>query len=265
MKLTRGRGPADTSTQEAIVVRESAAGGLPRVNLLPARVVESIRLSSLVRNSLIALVIFVLAVGVLWWLAGSSIDQAQSRVSAVQAQNASMQARVQELSPIGQVNAQLTQQQDLVHATVSSSTRVVEILTHLKQAAGTSVNFTDVGLTMTGIPKPGGELNTCTNPDPFKSDITVGCLTFKADAASAADVSRLLAALEADPLFVGPYLSTTSLVPAAEGKAPRVTFDGTAGISVDALVTPLTAEKLEEIRSGVTPEASPSASPSGGP
>ena len=69
------------------------------------------------------------------------------------------------------------------------------------------------------------------------------------------EVSRLLEVLEADPLFVGPYVTSTALTAADEAGTPGVTFSGTAGVSLDGLETALTAEQIEAIVNPPQPEA----------
>jgi hypothetical protein len=116
-----------------------------------------------------------------------------------------------------------------------------------RTAAGNrDITFSNVAVTYRGIPVAGGVLNACPNPNPFGTEPTMGCVTFNASLADRQAVSRLLEVLESDPMFVGPYVTSTS-VSVDENGVAGVTFAGTAGVSLDALESPLTPEQIEAI------------------
>jgi len=254
----------DKEAEEELVERPPFVPTLPQVNLLPTQVRDSLAIAKIRKGLILGAVVLPLAAGGLWWLQGSQISQAESTLAAAQAENQQLQADLEALAPVKQMYDQITKLQDLVTSTLAAQPQAALVIERLaaagEAAGGNDIDFANAAVTYTGIPAPGGELNPCPNPNPFDVEVTVGCLTFSATAADRAQVSELLRLMEADPLFVGPYV-TNSTVTDLEGAADSVAFAGSAGISVDALATALTPEQLEAILTPPAPEPAPTASP----
>jgi hypothetical protein len=176
-----------------------------------------------------------------------------------------MTTKLKALAPVQQMYDEITQQQKLVDSTLSGQPQARAVIDHLNadaKAAGPEVTFTNVTTNYTGIPQqgdPGSE--SCPDPDPFSQDLAIGCLTFSATAASREQVSALLVSLEADDFFVGPYVTSTTVTPASEEAPESVSFSGSAGISINALQSPLTEEEIAKL---LQPKAKASASPAPG-
>jgi Tfp pilus assembly protein PilN len=224
---------------------------LARVNLLPASVGESIALTK-VRRLLVILIALLVVAGLgLWLLQGSAIRQAQERLTLAQDENEILQAQIARLSPINQVFEQIRTQQAIVELTLAAQPRAADVIATLidaGQTGGTPVRMSSISVEYRGIPSPGDLPNPCPNPNPFRSQVAIGCLTFTATAQDRAQVSQFLLALEADPFFIGPYVTTTTV-----GGDEAVSFNGTAAVSTDALVTPLSQERIAEILQAATP------------
>ena len=164
------------------------------------------------------------------------------------------------LAPITVLATALESQKALVDATLAGQPQSAVVIDRLEAAGRAAseaggIGFSNVAVTYQGIPAAGGPLNSCPNPDPFGTEATIGCLTFNATATNRQEVSRLLEVLEADTLFVGPYVTSTALTAAAEGGTSGVAFSGTAGISLEGLETALTPEQIEAIVNPPQPEA----------
>lgn len=233
---------------------------LPEVNLLPADVVEAIKAQKIVRAGVYGALLIGIGSAALWWLQGATIDEAQANYEAAQLQNTQLQAKVQALAPVSRLYDEITLLQGAVDAALAD--QPVASLAHSRlEAAAAAVPGGDIvvstlGTTYSGVPLPGDPLNACPNPDPFGADITVGCMTFTATAADRGKVSELLRVLEEDPLFVGPYVTSTvtaSTNPDDAG-ATQVSFSGSAGLSTEALQTPLTPEQIDAILNPPQPE-----------
>lgn len=245
---------ASTSKDEP-VERPAFTPTLPQVNLLPRSVRDAV-LTAKIRRAFVALLALVLvASAALWYLQSDRIHAAENAVDAATSTNERVRADLEAMAPVRQMYEQITRLQGVVTDTLASQPRAAVIVSELlaagEQAAGRNVTFTSIDVVYSGTPGTGDQLNPCPNPDPFTTEITIGCLTFSASVATREQVADLLRALEENPLFVGPYV-TTSTVSAVEGDADTVTFTGSAGISTAGLVTPLSDEEIAAI---VTPPA----------
>ena len=214
---------------------------LPRVNLLPVAVRQSVAMRKVRRGLVAAVLLLVVAVGGVWYLQGSRIDDAEARLATAQAEGDGLQAQLEALAPITVLTAALADQKSLVEATLASQPQAALVIGQLaadgrEAAGGKGITFSSANISYQGIPAAGGTLNACPNPDPFGTEATIGCITFNANAADRKEVSRLLEVLEADPLFVGPYVTSTSVSPGVNGgPASDVTFAGTVGVSLEGL------------------------------
>lgn len=233
---------------------------LPRVNLLPAAIGESIGLRK-VRRSLIAVAVLIaLLLGGVWYLQGSRISEAEARLAAAQAEGSQLQGQLDALAPITVLTNALADQKALVESTMAAQPQAAVVIERLREAGrqvggGSGIAFSNASVSYQGIPAAGGVLNPCPNPDPFGTEVTIGCITFSASANDRQQVSRLLEVMEADPLFVGPYVTNTALGTTEGKQKTTVTFSGTAGVSVEGLKTVLTPEQVDAIVNPPAPAA----------
>lgn len=232
---------------------------LPRVDLLPAQVREEMAVGK-TRRWIVIVAILVIVVGAgVWLLQGQRISEAESGMAQAEAQSAETQAKIAKLAPVSDLFAQIESQRALVQDTLAAQPKAAEVVEHLRRAAGEvdgpPVGLSTISVAYLPIPEPGAVLNTCPNPNPFDDTITIGCMTFGATAASRDQVSQLLRLLEEDPFFVGPYVGGTTV----NGTGPgSVTFTGSAGVSIGALVKPLTPEELAAFAAPPAPAESSS-------
>lgn len=244
--LGRGRGVDD----DAPVVREPFSPRLPSVDLLPRSVRDSVRIGRMLRGFIAVLVLILALAAGIWFLQDGQISQASADVETAQATNERVRKDLEALDPVRQMYEQITRLQGVVTDTLAAQPKaafiIEELLSAGEQAAGSDADFSSIDVVYSGIPEPGAQLNPCPNPDPFGSPIAFGCVTFTASMASREQVSELLRALEQNPLFVGPYV-TTSTTTSVEGEKDSVSFTGSAGLSLDGLVTGLTAEQIDAI------------------
>jgi hypothetical protein len=236
---------------------------LPQVNLLPKQIKDSIAVAKIRRRLVLAAVLIIVAAGGVWYLQGSQISAARDTVAAATSENQALRSDVEKLAPVKQMYEQITRLQDLVTTTMASQPEaavVIERLTAAGTAAGgDAIDFANAAVTYTGIPQAGKTLNACPNPDPFGTEITIGCVTFSASAGTRGQVSDLLRELESDPLFVGPYV-TSSTIADLGGRTDAVAFSGSAGISLEGLRTKLTQEQVDALLAPPEPEPVPSSS-----
>jgi hypothetical protein len=245
---------------------------LPRVNLLPESVRESISVRKIRRAFIMGLLgLFVVLVG-LWLMQNGTILEAEARLNAAQRENVTILNQVKALAPVGQLYQQITDQETFIREALASEAVASDVLTELQAVAGPSITYSNIAMTFTGVPNPAaasdpiGSLNLCPDADPFGTDITIGCVAFTAQGASRADVSDFLNRMAENPTFVGTYVTSTT-VTTTVGGAAQLSFTGSTGISVEALKTVLTQEQIDALLQAAQPAPAPSgaaASPEAG-
>lgn len=241
-----------TKAVDDVVDHPPFVATLPRVDLLPPAVGQSIALRKVRRTIVTVLALLALAAGGLWYVQGSRIDDANAALAQAQAESTAIQAQMAALAPIKEMYLQINSQKDLVRTTMASQPQSAAVFSHLSAAAteaggATPVDFSSVSIVYQGIPKTGDVLNACANPDPFGSDISVGCVAFEATAGTREQVSALLRVLAADPMFIGPYVDSSTISTDVTGVEGKVVFSGTSGISTAGLEVPLTDEEVQAI------------------
>jgi hypothetical protein len=221
---------------------------LPRVNLLPASVEVRFAARRVRRVLYAAGAVLVLAFAAVWWQQSTSIAESERLLATAQEANAQIREQVDALAPVTALYNQITDEQALVATALAAQPQAAAVVNRLVAAGASagSVAFDSVAVQYHGIPQAGGTLNPCPNPDPFATDITIGCITFSGTAADRAEVAVLLTALTAEPFFVGPYVNNSTIVQGEESDG-RVSFTGSVGVSADALTEPLTEEQVQAI------------------
>lgn len=226
---------------------------LPRVNLIPADVRESIAVRKIRRGYVFGFVAILVIVTLVWLMQNGAILEQESRLNSAQNENTTISNQVKALEPVEQLYQQITTQEAFITDAVASETLTSGLLEQLRSVAGPDVEYSSISLSYTGIPKPElsanpeTALNECPNADPFGKDITIGCLTFSAQAATRAEVSKFLVRAEQNAFLVGPYVTASTITQDADGKN-QLNFSGSAGISLEALRTSLTSEQIAALR-----------------
>jgi hypothetical protein len=249
-----------SSAADDEVEHEPFEPALPHVNLLPASIRQAESLRRVRRVLIVVGIVIALAAGGLWYVQGNQIAEAEASLASAQAENRELEAKVAALAPVKTFYTQLTAQGGLVDTAMASQPRVAEIVGRLDQAAAAAgiKEITDINLDFGGIPAPGADtLNACETPDPFGTDITMGCMTFNATAADRDQVAALLRLLEADSVFVGPYVNSTTF--GTDPAKPDLAFSGSVGVSLDGLETPLTEDQVAAITAPPAPTPTPTA------
>ncbi len=243
---------------------ETETVSLPRVNLLPRAIRQTIRINNTIRRFAFAAGVVLVVTIVVYLMQIPAINQAEEKLNSSMESNQELNAQVVALSPIGELYAALTRQQDFVKETLASSPRASEVFVRMKRAADqvgpSAVTITSTSISYQGIPLPDATFNPCPNPDPFNESITIGCMSFNATADSRDQISSFLNYLAADPLFVGPFVDSSivnsTTTDGNQGGRSRVSFSGSAGISLDGLQTKLTPEEISDL---TTPDQNQSA------
>ena len=234
---------------------------LPRVNLIPASVRESIAVRKVRRGYVFGFVGILVVVTLVWLMQNGSILEQEARLTSAQNESTAISNQVKALAPVEQLYQQITTQEAFITDAVASEALTSSLLEQLRAVAGPSVDYSSVSVSFTGIPKPElsshpeTALNECPNADPFGKDITIGCLTFSAQAPTRADVSKFLVRAEKNSFLVGPYVTASTITQDANGNN-KLNFSGSAGISLDALRTSLSTEQIAALREAALAKSS---------
>ncbi len=226
---------------------------LPQVNLIPASVRESISVRKIRRGYVFGFLGILVLVTLVWLMQNGSILEQEARLTSAQNESIAISTQVKALEPVEQLYQQITTQEAFITDAVASEALTSSLLEQLRSVAGPDVDYTSISVSFTGIPKPElsahpeTALNECPNADPFGKDITIGCLTFSAQAPTRADVSKFLVRAEKNLFLVGPYVTASTITQDADGNN-KLNFSGSAGISLEALRTSLTTEQIAALR-----------------
>lgn len=244
------RQPAANPVEPLAAPSDDSKPLLPQANLLPATIRDTIAVRRIRSVALLLAVIILAPAAGLWTWWSTELNTLSNQLNEITATNSQLQAKVRALTPVETLIKQVDAQRGLLEDSLAAQPNAVLVLDRLETAAAANgpVDIESVTITYYPIPTPGEATNPCPDPDPFSEEIAIGCLTFSASTVSRSALSSFLADLETDPIFVGPFVNTSSIAAQTEGtEGDKVTFSGSSGISTEALVTPLTTEEIDAI------------------
>jgi hypothetical protein len=161
--------------------------------------------------------------------------QAEVSLEAEHQHTAQLTSRTTELAPVRTFVAAVDRQKQVVARTMAHEVYLSHVLTGLAAATPHGAQLENLAVTLTPVTDkaaagatPGDATGgaACPGPDPFNTKKVVGCVTLSGSASSRAKVGKLVLRLGRAPLFVEPFISTTTT---AEGD--DVLFTGSVGLS----------------------------------
>jgi len=222
--------------------RHHAHNPVPTVNLLSPWVFEAMDTRRLHQRFAAAAGVLVLLIGAGWAVQHLRTGQAQQVLAVEQAETNRLTSQTQELAPVRAYVATVDQQKLTVQQSMQSELYVSRVLAGLEDAAPQGAEVETLAITLAppvvppaatteaaeDAPAPPAEpvISPCPGPDPFNTRVVVGCITLSGSADSRATVGGLVVNLGDDPLFVEPFISTTTT---ADGD--RVMFTGSVGLA----------------------------------
>ena len=222
--------------------RHHAHNPVPTVNLLSPWVFEAMDARRLHQRFAAAAGVLVLLIGAGWAVQHLRTGQAQQVLAVEQAETTRLTSQTQELAPVRAYVATVDQQKLTVQQSMQSELYVSRVLAGLEDAAPQGAEVETLAITLAPpvvppaattevtddapAPPAAPVISPCPGPDPFNTKVVVGCITLSGSADSRATVGGLVVNLGDDPLFVEPFISTTTT---ADGD--RVMFTGSVGLS----------------------------------
>lgn len=212
---------------------------VPAVNLLSPWVFEAMAARRLQERFAVAAVVLMMMLGAAWAVQHLRTGHAERLLADEQATTARLTGQTQELAPVRTYVASVQQQKQVAQEAMKDEVYLSRVMTALEAATPPGATVESITVKVTP-PVEGGDAeaaaaadsgeasgeSTCPGPDPFHTRTLVGCVTLTGSAQSRASVGRMVLDLGGDPLFVEPFISTTTT---AEGDG--VTFTGSVGLS----------------------------------
>lgn len=210
--------------------RAKAAPTLPAVNLLSDSAFLRMAARRLRHRFTAAGVVLVLLVGAAWTVQHIRVSRTRTVVAVEQAETKRLTSQTQALAPVRVFVNGVALQQRTVEDAMSGEVYFSDVLDGVSDAAPVGARLATVAVTLVApAATPGGAAgagSACPGPDPFNTRTVVGCVTLSGTASSRAEVGDMVVALGHSPLFVEPFISTTTT-----GESDQVTFSGSVGLS----------------------------------
>ena len=232
--------------------RTSATATPVTVNLLSPASFDRIAARRLRRRFVAAGLVLAIAVGAGWMVQHSRVSATERDVATAQAETSRLTNETHALAPVRVFVDGVAAQQRVAHTAMSGEVYLSRVLDGLRAALPAAARFDTLGVTVVPVDPTGatdattgGAVPVCPGPDPFNTRETIGCVTLAGAAPTRAAVGDLVIALGRSPLFVEPFISTTTT---ADGST--VSFSGSVGLSdevrsnryVDLAVDPVGGE-----------------------
>ena len=226
-------------------------GMTPTVNLLSRWSLEALAARRLRKRFAVGGVLLTLLLVACWTAQELRVGRAEKVLGVAEAERASLTGETAALAPVRVYVAAVAKRKQTVTEAMKAEVRFSRVLAELAMSTPADADLTSIAVTMTSpasttgeaapLPTsgstqpatpaatPAGPSSACPGPDPFGTRPVVGCLTVSGTAASREAIGELVVDLGRSPIFVEPFISTTTT---ADG--PDVTFTGTVGLSPNA-------------------------------
>ncbi len=200
------------------------------VNLLSPWVREENKIRTLRLRFAAGAVALVVVLALAWTGLHLAIKGHQQDLSDQEASATVLRAQIADMAPLRAYTASIRGREQLLTTSMSSEVTFSRALAGLDDLLpkGTSIGTFNGTLTPSddsGLVPTSGEASACPGPDPFGVTTVVACVELSGLAPSREAVSQLVLALAKSPLFVEPFISTTTT-----DDAKIVAFSGSIGL-----------------------------------
>lgn len=205
----------------AAVTYQPFPAKLPMVDLLPPKAKERSEVRR-VRRRATSIGVGILGVTALLWVAQSAnIMYAEHQYDSAVAEGVTLQNQIVALAPIKALYTGISAAEGALNSAMAQEvlTSAVHQAVGAAAAGSTGVETTSVTLSNPSADSAAGAGTTtatagaCPSTDPFQPTPMIGCVTVTGNAPNRAAVSAMLTKLAANPLFVSPFVSSSTSDP----------------------------------------------------
>ncbi len=214
-------------------VRSIEATTPAAVNLLSPWVLDELRVVGLRKRFIAGGIALVLALALIWTGLTLRLHQSEDEVSGEEQVANALSRQISDLSDVRGYIDTVNNRAITAAAMVDAQAQMARAMETLAAALPRRARFDTLTLVLATEEPAAAENATteapCPGPDPFGATTVIGCVQLSGTADSRADVSKFVQDLAASPLFVEPFVETTT-----KGAERGVTFTGSVGLTPQA-------------------------------
>ncbi len=198
--------------------------GYVRVNLLPQRFLEQLRLRTIKRWLLAGLVFVLLLLGLLFYLAQRDLSEAETQLNAAEMRRTQLLGEVAQYAEVPRVFATASLAQESISTAMSREVRWAFLLNQLSFATPAGVTLNTVG----GAISEEGPVQTSPG-DVLPPAESVGTMTFAGTGSSFSEVAAWLDSLQTLQDYTYPFLTNSAKAAPTTDKASNATVAPVTG------------------------------------
>ena len=218
LRRTKTEDLADQSFDVPDIPDERPFPGYVRVNLLPQRFLDQLRLKTIKRWLLAGLVFVLLLLGILWYLAQRDLAEAEAQLEVAQLRQTQLQGEVAQYAEVPRVFATASIAEEAITTAMSREVRWAFLLNQLSFATPAGVTLNSIG----GAIAEDGPVQTSPG-EVLPPQESVGTMTFAGTGSSFSEIAAWLDSLQTLQDYTYPFLTSSTKSTGGTGST------GTAG------------------------------------
>ena len=218
LRRTKTEDLEDQSFDVPDIPDERPFPGYVRVNLLPQRFLDQLRLKTIKRWLLAGLVFVLLLLGILWYLAQRDLAEAEAQLEVAQLRQTQLQGEVAQYAEVPRVFATASIAEEAITTAMSREVRWAFLLNQLSFATPAGVTLNSIG----GAIAEDGPVQTSPG-EVLPPQESVGTMTFAGTGSSFSEIAAWLDSLQTLQDYTYPFLTSSTKSTGGTGST------GTAG------------------------------------
>ena len=218
LRRTKTEDLEDQSFDVPDIPDERPFPGYVRVNLLPQRFLDQLRLKTIKRWLLAGLVFVLLLLGILWYSAQRDLAEAEAQLEVAQLRQTQLQGEVAQYAEVPRVFATASIAEEAITTAMSREVRWAFLLNQLSFATPAGVTLNSIG----GAIAEDGPVQTSPG-EVLPPQESVGTMTFAGTGSSFSEIAAWLDSLQTLQDYTYPFLTSSTKSTGGTGST------GTAG------------------------------------